>query len=458
MYTTTIAAISTPIGTGGISIIRISGDDAFAIISKIFNPKRKKDMLSVKTHTIHFGEIIDGDNIIDEVLVSIMHSPNTFTRENIAEINCHGGMVATNRVLEVVLKNGAHLAEPGEFTKRAFLNGRLDLSQAEAVIDIINSKTDLSRQSAVNQLEGSLLHKINALKTGIIGILSHIEVNIDYPEYDIEQITNDTIKNGTSQILNAINQLLSTTDTGKIVRDGIPTAIVGKPNVGKSSLLNALIRDERAIVTDIAGTTRDTIEEYVNLHGVPLKLIDTAGIRDTEDTVEKIGVERSRKAIDSADLVLFVLDISNPLSNEDRTIYESIQHKKHIVVLNKSDLPRKLSEDELLSLIGNGTTIDLSASTGDGIHKLEHLIKDMFLSGNINVETDIIVTNTRHKNALLKAHDSLSSLLSNMDSGLTQDFLSIDLQNAYRYLGEITGESVSESMINDIFSRFCLGK
>ncbi|HCC07574.1 MAG TPA: tRNA uridine-5-carboxymethylaminomethyl(34) synthesis GTPase MnmE [Clostridiales bacterium] len=454
----TVAAISTPVGSGGISIIRISGENAFTIIKKIFVPKHTKDISEAKSHTIHFGIIADEGKTIDEVLVSVMKKPNTYTKEDIVEINCHGGIIPTQRVLDAVLKYGADLAEPGEFTKRAFLNGRLDLSQAESVIDLITAKTDLSRQSAVNQLEGSLSHKISALKNSVADLLSHIEVNIDYPEYDIEQLSIDTIETTVIQINTEIKSLLTTSDTGKIIREGISTAIVGKPNVGKSSLLNALIGEQRAIVTDIPGTTRDLIEEYVNLHGIPLKLVDTAGIRETEDVVEKIGVDLSRRAIDSAELILFILDNSSPISDEDISILERIKDKKHIIILNKSDLPEAIDFSILGDSINNVPIIKLSITQNTGLDDLEKTIKKIFMSGEIDVNNEVILTNVRHKNALNKAEESLSNVLTSIKLLHTQELLAIDLQNAYRYLGEITGESVSEDIIHSIFSRFCLGK
>ncbi|HAN09038.1 MAG TPA: tRNA uridine-5-carboxymethylaminomethyl(34) synthesis GTPase MnmE [Clostridiales bacterium] len=458
MENNTVAAISTPVGSGGISIVRISGSNAMHIIGKIFKAKNSKDMSKAKSHTIHFGFIFDEDKIIDEVLVSIMRKPNTYTKEDIVEINCHGGIVPTQKILEIVLKYGADLAEPGEFTKRAFLNGRLDLSQAESVIDLITAKTDLSRQSAVNQLEGSLSHKISILKGKIADLLSHIEVNIDYPEYDIEQLSIASIESTVIQINSEIKSLLTTSDTGKILREGISTAIVGKPNVGKSSLLNALIGDQRAIVTDIPGTTRDLIEEYVNLNGVPLRLVDTAGIRETEDIVEKIGVDLSKRAIASAELVLFIMDNSSPLSKEDTSILESIKSKKYIVILNKSDLPAVIDFSVLRNFITDAPIINISITESTGFDILEQTIKMMFMSGQIDVNNDVILTNVRHKNALHKAEESMDNVLDNIKLSHTQELLAVDLQNAYRYLGEITGESVSEDIIHSIFSRFCLGK
>jgi len=458
MDNTTIAAVSTPIGSGGISIVRISGDDAIGIAKKIFKPKNNKDISKVDSHTIHYGTIVSDDRIIDEVLVSIMKKPNTFTREDIVEINCHGGIIATEKILEAVLKNGAHIADPGEFTKRAFLNGRIDLSQAESVIDLIYSKTDLSRQSAVNQLEGSLSHKISGIKNKVADLLAHIEVNIDYPEYDIEQLSISKIEETVVDINKEILLLLDTSDTGKIVKEGIKTAIIGKPNVGKSSLLNSLMREQRAIVTDVPGTTRDLIEEYVNIQGIPLKLIDTAGIRETHDVVEKIGVDLSKSAIESAELILFVVDVSSTISKEDILILNNIKNKKCIIVLNKIDLPEAIDSSYLKNFTNDIPTIRISVTSNIGICELEQTIKNMFMSGSIDINNDVILTNIRHKNALLKANDATNSIISAIRAGLTQDFLAVDLQNAYRYLGEITGESVSEDIIHNIFSRFCLGK
>ncbi|NLM14087.1 MAG: tRNA uridine-5-carboxymethylaminomethyl(34) synthesis GTPase MnmE [Epulopiscium sp.] len=460
MIEDTIAAISTPPGTGGIGIIRLSGKDVFSIINPIFKGKKNQDLSKVRSHSIHYGHIIDKemDKVIDEVLVMVMKAPNTYTKEDIIEINCHGGIVSVRKVLEQVLKMGARLAEPGEFTKRAFLNGRIDLSQAEAVIDIIEAKTDMSLSTAMDQLEGSLSHKIGELREELIEMMAHIEAAIDYPEYDIEELGYDLVRKRIEDIRAKIQRLLDTADSGKILREGVKTAIVGKPNVGKSSLLNALLREQRAIVTNIPGTTRDVLEEYINISGIPFKLIDTAGIRETEDVVEQIGVNRSKDIIESADLIIMLLDLSTSLTEEDRYIMNLIENKKKLVLLNKTDLPLKLDKQEIYNRFSQNEILEISAKNKKDIERIEETLKEMFMSGKINMEESVMITNLRHKDALIKADDSLKDALSTIDMGMPEDCLSIDLTNAYKYLGEITGESVQDDLINKIFSQFCLGK
>lgn len=460
MIEDTIAAISTPPGTGGIGIIRLSGKDVFSIVNPIFKGKKNQDLSTLRSHSIHYGHIIDKETskAIDEVLVMVMKAPNTYTKEDIIEINCHGGIVSVRKVLEQVLRMGARLAEPGEFTKRAFLNGRIDLSQAEAVIDIIEAKTDMSLSTAMDQLEGSLSHRIGELREELIEMMAHIEAAIDYPEYDIEELGYDRVRKRIEDIRAKIHRLLDTADSGKILREGVKTAIVGKPNVGKSSLLNALLREQRAIVTNIPGTTRDVLEEYINISGIPFKLIDTAGIRETEDVVEQIGVSRSKDIIESADLIIMILDLSTSLTEEDKYIMDLIEDKKKLVLLNKTDLPAKLDKEEIYNRFSQSEILEISAKNKKDVEKLEETLKEMFMSGKINMEDSVMITNLRHKDALIKADDSLRDALSTIDMGMPEDCLSIDLTNAYKYLGEITGESVQDDLIKKIFSQFCLGK
>ncbi|TCT12246.1 tRNA modification GTPase [Natranaerovirga pectinivora] len=458
MLNDTITAIATSLSPSGIGIIRISGDDALNIIKEIFRPiNNDKDINEVKSHTIHYGHIVEDNNVIDEVLVSIMKGPNTFTRENVVEINCHGGIIVMQKILKLTLKQGARIAEPGEFTKRAFLNGRIDLSQAEAVIDIINSKTDLALRSSVSQLEGSIREKIIPIRTELLEIIAHIEASIDYPEYDIDELSFNHLKQNMEQIIKRIRALLDTADYGKILRDGVKTVIVGKPNVGKSSLMNTLLKEERAIVTDIPGTTRDTLEELVNINGIPLKIIDTAGIRDTEDIVEKIGVEKSKKYIDQSDLIIFVIDISRELDEEDYKIIELIKDRKTVVLLNKSDLSTKIDVNELKEKIKK-PLISISIKTKEGIVEFEEILKNMFFNGDIDFSNDTYITNVRHKDALEKSIKSLNNVIETINLGLPEDCISIDLQNGYESLGLIIGESMDESIIDQIFSQFCLGK
>ncbi|HOQ15845.1 MAG TPA: tRNA uridine-5-carboxymethylaminomethyl(34) synthesis GTPase MnmE [Defluviitaleaceae bacterium] len=458
MIDDTIAAISTPPGVGGIGIIRVSGRDAFSIVNSIFRSKKVKDLSSVKSHTIHYGHIVDGDSLIDEVLVSVMKAPNTYTKEDVVEINCHGGMVSVKKVLEQVLKNGARLAEPGEFTKRAFLNGRIDLSQAEAVIDIINSKTENSLKLAVNQLEGRLSKEIKKIMDKIIEIMAHIETSIDYPEYDLEEINYDNLENNIKEIRKEIRHLLETADSGKIMREGVKTVIVGKPNVGKSSLLNALLREQRAIVTSIPGTTRDVLEEYINISGIPFKIIDTAGIRETNDIVEKIGVDRSKELLELADLIIFIIDLSVPLTEEDRYIMDLVKERKTLVILNKTDKETVINKKEIYDKFINNKVLEMSTKNPEDIERLEETLKEMFDEGHFNIDDSAVISNMRHKNALIKANNSLEDVLKSISMNMPVDFLSIDLSDAYNFLGEITGETIEEDLINKIFSEFCLGK
>ena len=455
----TIAAISTPPGEGGISIIRISGVDALKTASQIY---RGKDLNKVNSHTINYGHIIDPENgnEVDEVMVSVMRAPHTYTKEDIVEINCHGGIAATNRILQIILGLDARLAKPGEFTERAFLNGRIDLSQAEAVMDLIRAKTDQSMKVALDQLDGNLSHLITNLRQNILDVLAQVEVNIDYPEYDdVETMTARLLKEKAIEVKAKIQQLLSTAKQGKVLRDGLATAIIGHPNVGKSSILNHLLHEDKAIVTDVAGTTRDVIEEYVNVQGVPLKLVDTAGIHETEDKVEKIGVDRSRKALSQADLVILVLDSSVPLRDEDRELLRETNHMQRIVVLNKSDLEVKINLNELQEYVDDKEIIKSSAISPLGTKDLEDRIAAMFFAGSIeNTSNNIMVTNARHIGLLKQADTALDAVLEGIETGMPVDLVQIDMTRAWDLLGEITGDSYQDELLDQLFSQFCLGK
>ncbi len=452
----TIAAIATATGSGGIGIVRISGEDAIKIADSIFVPRSGESLLKRKSHTMTYGSIVFNGETVDEALVSVMLAPNTYTRENVAEINCHGGYSAVTAVLDAVLKSGARIAQPGEFTKRAFLNGRIDLAQAQAVTDVINAGTEESRKAAVARLEGRLSKKIKALRENLITMIAHIEVNMDYPEHDNETQTFEYIRENTTGILSEVDRLISGAETGRILKEGIKTVILGRPNVGKSSLLNSLLDEERAIVTDIPGTTRDILQESLNLGGIPLNLIDTAGIRDTADTVEKMGVERSRKYAREAELILAVIDSSSPLTDEDNEILELTRGKKAIILLNKTDLERVLSADDLKNW--DCAVLDISAKNETGLEALESEIRKMFLSGEVNISQEAVIGAERDKASLIKAKQSLESVLSTIDGGLPEDFLTMDLTEAYTFLGEIVGEAVEDDIIDKIFSEFCLGK
>lgn len=448
----TIAAISTPIGHGGIGIVRVSGDDALKIIEKVFVPKHKGKF---KPYTFKFGNIIDEQgNVLDQVLISYFKAPKTYTGEDICEVNCHGGLIVTKQILDLLLKNGASMAEPGEFTKRAFLNGKIDLTQAEAVIDLINSKSAKENSASVKQIEGFLGEKIKEIKRDIVDLLVDIEANIDYPEYDVEEVRRERIETVLQGSISKIEKLEATFESGKVLREGVNTAIIGKPNVGKSSLLNALLKENRAIVTEIAGTTRDTIEEYVTIKGIPLKLIDTAGIRDTSDVVENIGIEKSKKAIDEAELVLLILDATSDLTAEDRALLDFIKDKNHIVLINKIDAGSKVSEADL----GDDNIIRISIKNGEGLDLLESKIENMFELCALDSENDVVLTNSRHQALILKAKEGIINALNSAKNGLPLDMLSIDISEAIQKLGEITGETVSEEVISGIFAKFCLGK
>lgn len=447
----TIAAIATSIGSGGIGIIRISGDKALNIINKIFKPVKNGE---IQPFTLRLGQIIDENkDVVDQVLVSYFKAPKSYTGEDVCEINCHGGNVAVNRVLEIVLQNGATLAEGGEFTKRAFLNGKLDLTQAEAVIDLINSKSEREGKASIKQLEGKLGDEIRNIKDEIISLLADIEANIDYPEYeDIEDVRREKIEVILEKQINRLKQLEESFESGKILKNGIMTAIVGKPNVGKSSLLNMLLKEERAIVTEIAGTTRDTIEECVTIKGITLRLIDTAGIRETEDFVENIGVEKSKNALKNAELVLFLLDGSKGFLPEDEEILKEIGNKNHIILINKIDLENKNID------LDNPNIVRISAKTGEGINELEEKIEEIFNLKKLETENEFIVTNLRHKDLLNKAKEGLKQSKETVLNGLPIDMISINIKTAIESLGEILGESVSEDVLNKIFEKFCVGK
>jgi len=460
MFNETIVAISTPLASAGIGIIRISGDESLEIIKKIFVPKHNFDIDTVKSHTLHYGHIVDPqyNRTLDEVLVSFMLAPNTYTKEHVIEINAHGGLVVLQSILSLVLRIGARIAEPGEFTKRAFLNGRIDLSQAEAVMDIIHSKTELALNASVNQLSGNIKIEIEGLKSELLGILVLIEVSIDYPEYDIEELSFDQVKGKITVVIERVKKLIDSYDNGRIIREGIKTVIVGRPNVGKSSLLNALLKEQRAIVTDIPGTTRDSLEEYMNVHGIPLKLIDTAGIRLTDDVVEKLGVDRAKSLIGEADLILFVVDSSEKLTKEDDDIMDLIGNQKVIILMNKSDLAIQVKKEHLKEHLQEMSIIETSATKFEGLDLLEDEIKTQFMQGNVKLDNETVIHNIRHKQSLEKAMESANLVVESIDRGMPEDCLAIDLHSTYEHLSEITGDKVTDDVIREIFSQFCLGK
>ncbi len=455
----TIAAISTAHGTGGIGIVRISGENSFDIAEKIF--KGKKSFRDMRSHSISYGKIINPKNgkTLDEVMITKMRGPNTFTRENIVEINCHGSGIVLKGILELVLQQGARLAEPGEFTKRAFLSGRIDLSQAEAVIDIINSKTEAGSKAAVDQLEGRLSQKLAPAREKLVGVIAHIEAAMDYPEYDIEEITCRKVYSQALEVKEMLMDIIKDFKRGRILREGISAAIAGRPNVGKSSLFNELSGKSRAIVTDVPGTTRDIIEEYINIGGIPLRLMDTAGIRETDDIVEKIGVERAEKIISSSELIIVVVDASTGLRDEDIEIIKMVSQKKILIIANKidiaasdhvvKDMKKKLKDKKI---------IEASIKNNIGIDILENQIIEMFFKGGLNSENDVIITNLRHKNLVDKAIQSISEACEACEKGMPLDCVTIDIRNSAEFLGQITGESIREDVMNEIFKKFCIGK
>jgi len=447
----TIAAISTPLGEGAISIVRLSGTDAIRIAKKVF---RGKNLDEVDSHSINYGHVYNGVNLVDEVMLSVMRAPKTFTRENIVEINTHGGIAVTQEILQLLLRNGARLAEPGEFTKRAFLNGRMDLAQAESVMDLIRAKTDVAANIAVKQLDGSLSTLITNIRQEILETLAQVEVNIDYPEYDdVETMTSQLLAEKIDAFEQLLNQLLATAKRGKILREGLKTAIIGRPNVGKSSLLNQLLREEKAIVTDIAGTTRDVITEFANIGGVPLELVDTAGIRETDDVVEKIGVERSVKALSEADLVLLVLDASSPLTEQDRQLLEQSEDTTRIILLNKTDLSEQIEVDELPE-----NFIRISALKSENLEAVEAEINRIFFAGNIESKDATVLSNARHIALVEQAVNSLAEAKNGLAAGLPVDLIQVDVTRCWQALGEITGDGAPDELISQLFSQFCLGK
>lgn len=458
MKTDTIAAIATAMSNSGIGIVRISGDEALEVADRIFRPKKGSRKVSdMETHTIHYGYVVDGEEVVDEVMLLIMKAPRSYTCEDTIEIDCHGGVLVMKKILETVLKYGARPAEPGEFTKRAFLNGRIDLSQAESVIDVINAQNELALKSSVSQLQGAVLEKIKDIRAVVLHEIAFIESALDDPEHVSLDGYPEQLRGIMSDAHSKVKKLLDSSDNGKMLKEGINTAIVGKPNAGKSSLLNILVGEERAIVTEIAGTTRDILQEQIQIGGIGLNVIDTAGIRDTEDIVEKIGVNKSREYIEKADLIIYVVDSSTELDENDQEIIEAIQDKKAIVLLNKSDLDAKTDATILQERLDK-PILSISAKNNTGIHELEKLIEEMFFSGKLSFNDEVYITNIRQKNALAEAESSLKMVLQSIDDGMPEDFFTIDMMNAYEVLGTIIGESVGEDLVNEIFSKFCMGK
>lgn len=456
MEKNTIAAIATSPGIGGIGIIRISGEEAFLVVSKIFCPKDAFFNVSdPEANVIKYGHIVEKNEYVDEVMVSFFRAPYSYTAENVAEINCHGGTVVMQKILELVIKNGARIAEPGEFTKRAFLNGRIDLAQAEAIIDIINSKTDRARKFSLIQLEGFLSDRINNIQAKIYDVLIQIEAGIDYPEHEIEDVTRETIFNVLENSKREIEKLCNSFEEGRVLKEGVRTAILGKPNVGKSSLMNTLLREERAIVTDIPGTTRDTIEEYLNVRGIPLRIVDTAGIRKTEDKIEEIGVKKAKKEIEDSDMIIAVFDVSRELTEEDYEVIKLIQNKKSIIIVNKIDLEQKWNVKEVF---GTKKVLDISAREKMGIEDLEDEIESLWKNNSMSTNEDVIISNMRHKELLLNSLAEIDSAEEALKCDLPVDMVSINIKAILSCLGTIVGQNVSEETINGIFSRFCLGK
>ena len=458
MKTDTIAAIATAMSPSGIGIIRLSGEEAFSIVDKIYRSKSENKKLSdCESHTIHYGYIYDGDTLIDEVMVLLMKAPRSYTTEDTVEIDCHGGVFVMKRILETVIKYGARPAEPGEFTKRAFLNGRIDLSQAESVIDVINSKNDYALRSSTQQLRGTLKQDVKEVRDKIIHEIAFIESALDDPEHISLEGYPESLSSIVKEQISHVDKLLANSDNGRMLKEGIMTVIVGKPNAGKSSLLNQMMGEERAIVTDIAGTTRDVLEEQIQLGGITLNIVDTAGIRDTEDIVEKIGVDKAKNYLSKADLIIYVVDSSVPLEENDYEIMELLQDRKAIVLLNKTDLESVVTEEEVKNHLDQ-KMIAFSAKDSTGMEELEETIKDMFFQGEVSFNDEVIITNIRQKNSLQEAKNSLNLVLRSIEDAMPEDFYSIDLMNAYESLGNIIGESVEDDLVNEIFSKFCMGK
>lgn len=454
----TIAAIATAPGEGGIGIVRISGEKSLQVANEIFRSMTGKKIQEYNTRTLIYGNIVDNDHAIDEVLLAYMKGPNSYTAEDVIEINCHGGFISVKKILELILSKDVRLADAGEFTKRAFLNGRIDLSQAEAIIDVIKAKTDMAHEVAQSHLEGSLSKKIKELRMNVTEVLAHLEVAIDFSEEDVEEITYQTLSERAEELRTQIKKLYDTAESGKILRDGLKTVIVGKPNVGKSSLLNSILGENRAIVTDIPGTTRDVIEEFVNIKGIPLKIVDTAGIRETEDIVERIGVEKSRESFSSADLVIMVLDSSRKLDDEDMEILKNIESKKTIILLNKTDLPQQIEEDKLNQYVDSNSIIRISALNNEGIEELQDKIEGMVYKGSVKNSSSVVITNSRHKDALLKAYESINDAIGAIEQNMPYDFIEVDFKNIWDYLGYINGDTIKEDLLDTIFSNFCIGK
>ena len=456
----TIAAVATPPGEGGIGIIRISGKQALNIGNKIFLNKDNWKLSQLGERKLNYGHIIDPktDKVIDEVMIVFMKAPSTYTTEDVVEVHCHGGTIPVRRILEIILECGASLAQKGEFTKRAFLNGRIDLSQAEAVMDLISAKTDSSFDVSLRQLKGSLSYEVSEMIDVLMEMLAHIEASIDFPEDEVEEMAYEKLEVDSKSVLDKINHLLDTVNTGKILKDGLKTVILGKPNVGKSSLMNAMLRENRAIVTDIPGTTRDIIEEYVNIRGIPLKIIDTAGIRETDDEVEKIGVDRAKDILEESDLAIVIFDSSRKLDDEDLKIIQLVEYKKSIVLLNKTDLPKELDESIIRKHLEDTTIINTTITEGSGLDKLEETLQEMFMSAEVKITDNTIITNTRHRDLLLTTKKNITEALESIKINMPIDCIEVDIKNAIENLGEITGDSVGEDIINTIFKNFCIGK
>ena len=458
MKSDTIAAIATAMSPSGIGIIRISGDESLKIIDKIYRSKQNKKKISeCNSHTIHYGYIYDGDEMIDEVMVLLMKAPNTYTKEDTIEIDCHGGVFVMKKILETVIKYGARPAEPGEFTKRAFLNGRIDLTQAESVIDVINSKNSFALKSSLSQLKGSVLSDVKKIRANILHEIAFIETALDDPEHISLDEYPQNLREIVVNEISSIKKLLDSADNGRILKEGINTVIVGKPNAGKSSLLNILVGEDRAIVTDIAGTTRDVLEEQINLHGISLNIMDTAGIRNTEDIVEKIGVNKAKEYANRADFIIYVIDSSTKLDDSDFEIMDILKDKKAVILLNKSDLEMVTTKEEVEKHLDK-RIISISAKENTGIAELEETIKEMFFAGEVSFNDEVYITNIRQKNSLQEAYDSLNLVVRSIDDAMPEDFYSIDLMSAYESLGRVIGESVEDDLVNEIFSKFCMGK